>query len=568
MIVEQERRWSTLRPVALFLLFVLLAGVRAEEVQPGAVVTLLQGSGFGLTGARSDLVTAPDGRVLIAWVNQTGAGLEIWYAVYSGEVGFLTAPRPLFIPSNPQAQRTVKVASTGTRFMIVWDEAVPGSPFGLDHDIRFVILDHSGLQLGAPVQANVQSGYYEQEPDCAGSLDGRFVVTWVRYGGAPGLPSEGIFARTYDENGQPLEAQPLRVDDPAENLGHQLKPSVAVWPGGGTAIVWQDGILGAAPSSPGTFDQGGSGIRGRFFDASLTPITNPVQINASGSGDQVGPSISAATSGVTIISFSSRSPGGVWDVFWRRFSPDGAPIESSDVLVTASLSQSEHVSEVSMTPSGEFAVAWSEEPAWQTCSAAQANPARIARYTTGGEHIETFEIEDVSQGAASQARPGVALDQWGNVYTAYESCILVGSSAWVDVRFRTFKREMIEFVPENVAPGGSVSLKLESPSDANHLYILLASLGTGPMPIDYRLLKLEQDILFDSSLPTQSNGVFEDFFGLLDDDGESPYPGTPLSPMLHVPAVPGFSGITLNFAFVAGLSSIHTISDTYSITIQ
>ena len=153
------------------IVFLLVLGTcsqsRADKVTGTPFATLVTGANGTITGARADVAVAPDGRVLVAWAEQTATNFEIWYAVIDLQGFFLTGPAQL--PGVIGTPRSVRTAVTNGRFMIAWNAVDPADPLGLDHDVWFLILDHNGVpQQPTPVKANPSAGFNERDLDCAG----------------------------------------------------------------------------------------------------------------------------------------------------------------------------------------------------------------------------------------------------------------------------------------------------------------------------------------------------------------------------------------------------------------
>ena len=116
----------------------------------------------------------------------------------------------------------------------------------------------------------------------------------------------------------------------------------------------------------------------------------------------------------------------------------------------------------------------------------------------------------------------------------------------------------------NPGIGGTVTLNLSAPADPTLPYQVGSSLGTGPIPIDTRLLNLSPDALLVASVQGYLPTVFSAYSGLLDSSGKG-------TAAIHIPQIPGLIGVRLHSAFVtikAGApSNLASISSTFSFSI-
>jgi hypothetical protein len=114
------------------------------------------------------------------------------------------------------------------------------------------------------------------------------------------------------------------------------------------------------------------------------------------------------------------------------------------------------------------------------------------------------------------------------------------------------------------SPGNTVTFLLSAPADSGLPYQLGTSLGTGPIPIDTRLLNLSPDNVLVASTSGLLTAIFQDYAGVLDKSGGA-------QAKLNLPKIPQLVGIRLHSAFVtinaSAPSSLQSISQTASFTI-
>lgn len=113
-------------------------------------------------------------------------------------------------------------------------------------------------------------------------------------------------------------------------------------------------------------------------------------------------------------------------------------------------------------------------------------------------------------------------------------------------------------------PGGSVSLALHASQGANLVYVAGTSLGTGPIAIGKRTLRLRLDDLLIISISNNWPAVFSGFRGRLDSKGQA-------RATINIPDLTALIGVRLHSAFVtldpSAPSGIRSISNTFSFSI-
>jgi cysteine-rich repeat protein len=287
-----------------------------------------------------------------------------------------------------QAPR-VAMTSSGT-FVVAWMGG-PGQVLAQ----RF---DGTGTPQGAPFQVNVSVAAPYPGPTVALDGAGDFVVTWIGLDGG----GRGIFARRYDSGGTPQGGEFL-VNTTTTN--EQITPRVAADGAGDFVIVW-DGITGnedifgraftstGAPvggefqvnvvsaftqSSPdvavnggGTFfvtwttnnqDGAFTGIFGRRFDATGTPLGGEFQVNALTTGYQFSSAVTADAADNFIVLWTALYTGGVGDgsndtvVRGRRFAGTGAPL-GGDFQVNTYTPSAQEAARVAALGGDNFVATW------------------------------------------------------------------------------------------------------------------------------------------------------------------------------------------------------------------
>jgi len=117
----------------------------------------------------------------------------------------------------------------------------------------------------------------------------------------------------------------------------------------------------------------------------------------------------------------------------------------------------------------------------------------------------------------------------------------------------------------NPRPGGQVDFFLTALDDGGLAYQIGTSLGTGPIPIDTRLLYLSPDNLLFVSTSDLWPWIFAGYRGAIDTKGQA-------RASIHLPSLSALIGVRLHSAFVtvspSAPSAIKSISNTYSFTVM
>lgn len=133
-------------------------------------------------------------------------------------------------------------AQAGGGYVVVWRSAAGGTDPGIGILARRI--SAAGVPVASPFQVNVTESQSQHHCAVAPLADGGFVVAWT-------VP--GVAMRRFGANGTPVGGQ-LDVNLAAAN---GLATGLAVTADGRVAVVWQEG---------------GSEIRARLYDSTLTPL--------------------------------------------------------------------------------------------------------------------------------------------------------------------------------------------------------------------------------------------------------------------------------------------------------
>ncbi|WP_347242930.1 hypothetical protein, partial [Thermogutta sp.] len=231
-------------------------------------------------------------------------------------------------------------------FVITWTNTRNGNA-----DIYARRFAANGQPLGDAFLVNTFTANDQKWSDVAMDAEGRFVVVWSSLGQETGftVPSWGIFARRYDENGQAVGAE-FQVNTTV--LGDQTLPSVSMDYRGNFAIAWQT-VVGPLDTD----------IAVAVFNWSGAVILPETIVNVSRAGQQTNPDIALAPGGnrfaVTWTGLDTQGTG----VYAQVYAPDpttgvwtGLP---ADIAVNTTIQGDQRFSSIAMDGVGNFVVTWS-----------------------------------------------------------------------------------------------------------------------------------------------------------------------------------------------------------------
>ncbi len=272
------------------------------------------------------------GLILIAWSDDSATGGDTsGWAVRGRLFDFAGAPQvnletsstdDFLINATPGGNqyRPSLVANGAAGWALVWvdDTNRDGNSTGIVGTLLGAYGDHS---LGADVLINSTTTGAQSDPIIALQPAVGYVVCWTDDSrGADDPYFRGIRGRSFDlglaprPNGVTMTSDDFPVNTLVD--GSQQAPGLAVDPANGNVIiVWQDGS-----ASDGSW----AGIRGRAFNAGLSPLVNDLatdgsdfKINTTASEAQLSPAVTIA--------------GGQAVALWEDHS--GAPPDASGVAI-------------------------------------------------------------------------------------------------------------------------------------------------------------------------------------------------------------------------------------------
>jgi hypothetical protein len=230
-----------------------------------------------------------------------------------------------------QTTPSVAVFKDGS-FVIVWQDERNG-----DWDIYAQKFDSSGAAIGSNFEIPEKTVFTDQlNPDVARLGDSSFIVVWVEE------EEQNIYAQRFNPDLSPIgsliQINEIQIPTP------DLKPTLATFPDGGFAVVWQDTRVGI-------------NIYARKFDSSGNPLGSSFKVNDGTSILPESPSISADTSGVFIIVWNDSRDGDK-DIYFQRYDSYGSPVDTNIIANTDVGTEVQYQPRVTFGKNRNFIITW------------------------------------------------------------------------------------------------------------------------------------------------------------------------------------------------------------------
>ena len=198
--------------------------------------------------------------------------------------------------------------------------ALPGGGFlavYYDGEIWYRRFDPSGAAIDADgVRVNVTTASNQWQPTVAVFPDGGFVVGWGSHGFS-GSADYDLVMRRFASDGTALDAADVLVG--ATTAYDQGWPSVAALSDGGFVFVWESFVNEALTDLD---------VLARVYDADGAPRADAFQLGELLWDSQRFPRVAARSDGGFVAAWMAKHNG--WDVFFRVFDGDGAPVRMLD----------------------------------------------------------------------------------------------------------------------------------------------------------------------------------------------------------------------------------------------
>lgn len=283
---------------------------------------------------------------------------------------------------------------------------------------------------------NSQAGPEANGRNIAYDAAGNYIVVWDS--SQQDGNGYGIYAQRFSATGVALGGEFL-VNQTTS--GNQEFGSVAMANDGSFLVVWHS-------------DQSSnSDIYARHFNASGVADSDEFRVNVSTTDLQRFPSVSTDGLGRYVIVWESTASGNL-DVVGQVLNNTWATPITPDIVINTSTSGSQERAAVSMNPSGNFVVAWTNSNGDGSGDGVYAQRFDITGAKVGGE----FLINQTT--ANNQGQADVALDDFGGFVVTWQDDMNGG-----DVFFRRYNSAGVAITGETRVHAASTNLQGQASTD-------------------------------------------------------------------------------------------------------
>lgn len=299
------------------------------------------------------------------------------------------------ITVNTITNPDVGVASNGN-FVIVWEE--PFQNNNGDKDIKFSIFNSQGNLVN---NGNVaDTGFNETQPSIAVAPDGRFVVSFVK--------NDDIYVRRFSATGSQLGNEILVSTYQQDKL--QFASDIAIDAEGDFSVVWTH-----------QFDVNDLDIRGRVYNSDGSPITDDLPVANTDSNESeasiaiipVANDNNSSDIFTAIVSYTSDINGST-DIFFQRFGNEGNTLGTAvNAIPVDNRDKNQRESSVAIDGAGNFVISWTHE------FSNNDDDVYFRRFSADGSPLDSSEII-VDSATGNQNESQIALGNDGTIVIAYE----------------------------------------------------------------------------------------------------------------------------------------------------
>ena len=294
---------------------------------------------------RPVLAADQDGNFVVAWQDDQDKDGE--YEIYARGFdvdGVETFPDIVVntAASGQQTRPDIAMDADGD-FVIAWEDDNDGNGY---YQIYARGFNPDGTEKFGVFTVNTVGAGQQFDPSVAMDTGGGFVVTWEDDNDNNGLYQ--IYARGFDAGGNERFAD-FTVNSEAD--GQQFDPCIAMDPGGGFVVAWED-------------DRDGNGyydIMARGFDAGGSELIIDFLVNSNDDGQQLNPEIDMNSAGEFIVVWEDDNDNnGAYQIYARGFSAGGGEL-FSDMTVNTDESGQQYLPDIAVGSQGEFISTWEDD---------------------------------------------------------------------------------------------------------------------------------------------------------------------------------------------------------------
>lgn len=291
----------------------------------------------------------------------------------------------------------VAVASNGN-FVIVWEEPFQGD--NNDKDIKFRRFAPDGTPLDVNDRIVANEEFNETQPVVAIAPNGDFVVAYVKI--------DDIYVRRFTAIGNPLGDEILVSTFEQDKI--QSDPDIAIDEEGDFTVVWTH-----------QFEADDLDIRGRIFNANGTPqIDDSPVANTSNNESEASIAIIPTANNdnssdilAGVVSYTTDTNGNN-DIFFLPFGNEGNPLDNPiNAVPETNRSNNQRESSVAIDNNGNFVISWTHE------FDDTDDDVYFRRFSVDGNPLDDVEII-VDSAFDDQNESQIALGNDGTIVVAYE----------------------------------------------------------------------------------------------------------------------------------------------------
>ncbi|HEY9646357.1 MAG TPA: Calx-beta domain-containing protein, partial [Chroococcidiopsis sp.] len=369
---------------------------------------------------RQAIAIDPSGNFVVAWTDTNAldtSGAGVYVRRFDSAGNALTAETPVNITTSGDQQHVNLGMKPGSgEFVVTWTSA---SQDGSGNGIFARLFNADGTPNGTTeIAVNTKTQGAQEFSTVAVASDGSFIVVWTSATVIDGLGNvvsgdgagKGIFARRFNADGTPINAQEFQVN--TTTASDQQQAIVAMDGTGNFIVVWASN------------DGNGTGIYARRYTAAGV-AGNEFQVNTFTAGNQSDPSIATDNNGNFFITWTSENQdGNGTGIFAQRLAladiatnPNGVTTVGSEFQVNpataAGATGNQAGSSVAADSTGGFVVTW------QSPGDTSGTGVFFQRYTTAGETLDNGQINTFING--NQQFSSVDIRANGDIVTAWTS---------------------------------------------------------------------------------------------------------------------------------------------------
>ncbi len=260
-------------------------------------------------------VISYSGQWLAVWRDNQNGGYTDIYGSRISSSGTVTDGDGILISSSAQDQRNPAVASDGTNYLVVWEEARSG---GFSPDIYGTLIDASGRQLNEDAIAISTSTGSQQYPAVAFDNDSTYLVVWQDDRSGSG---NDIYGTRVSTSGNVLDPPGIAI---STATGRQQFPSIA-FDGTNFLVVWADERGGSVSTDD---------IYGTLVEPDGSVLSPSGNVIADDDYWQDHPSVAFDGTNYLVVWDDYGSGTFETDIYGVRVNQSGIPIEDSSFAIS------------------------------------------------------------------------------------------------------------------------------------------------------------------------------------------------------------------------------------------